>query len=195
MVGARVEKLMPEQLRASHQSFVDAAAALTAPSFVGKWKSKVRAPPKFYDCCCFFFETEVLKFLFEIVSSCFFVSSEKKKGCSWVQGRPVRDSSFHFEEFGAGWTMFVWRARVSLIPCFLVQGEPTFSALIEPLCECTIWTDETGVISKTEGSPSLLFGCSGEELLHTSIFNLLQSSSDWRLSSSSAGKVVSTMTL
>jgi hypothetical protein len=71
--------------------------------------------------------------------------------------------------------------RISLCKS-TVAGEPTFSALIEPLYECTLTSDDTGVISKAEGSPSLLFRVSGEELLGKPVYNLLENNGDWKAS-------------
>jgi hypothetical protein len=35
-----------------------------------------------------------------------------------------------------------------------VQDQPTFSALVEPICECTIWADDAGLVTRAEGAVS-----------------------------------------
>ncbi len=63
-----------------------------------------------------------------------------------------------------------------------VAGEPTFSALVEPFYECTLTTDDSGTISRAEGSPSLLFGVAGEELVGKPVYNLLENGGAWKVS-------------
>lgn len=69
--------------------------------------------------------------------------------------------------------------RIALSPT-MHDGEPHFSALIEPLYECTLSCNDKDLIVATSGSPWLIFGMRNEELVGEKIEKLLKNASDWR---------------
>jgi PAS domain-containing protein len=76
--------------------------------------------------------------------------------------------------------------RVSLSQTGQREGEDLlFSALIEPVYECTIRTDDKGMIVSADGSPFLFFGFSKEELVGQLVYKLLQNPNDWQAKAAS----------